>query len=118
MEAINGSVETLIDKLKQCNNDLDAQFQISLALEPMLPQLNGTQLCEFFVRGAEGYRPVIFEHLKSHLSELSAPQLIQLLHCQSEPQREVTIPYLLSQYATSVELFYSRLGPIRCQAIN
>jgi hypothetical protein len=98
MESMNGSVEGLIEKLKECGNDLDAKYQISLALEPALPQLNAAQLCEFFVRGTEAYRPMIFEHLQSNLSQLTAPQLIQLLHSQTASQREVTIPYLLSQY--------------------
>lgn len=98
METINGSTDSLIEKLKQSGNDFDAQYQISIALEPMLGQMTAAQLCEFFIRGVDGYRPIIFEQLQGHLSQLSAPQLIQLLHFQSESQREITIPYLLSQY--------------------
>jgi hypothetical protein len=98
MESPYVSPEILIEKLKQTENDLDTKYQISLSLEPLIPQLTVNQLFLFFLSGTESYRSVIFDQLKSNLSQLSPDQVLQLLPLQTQEQRELTVNSLLSLY--------------------
>jgi hypothetical protein len=96
MEAYNGNTDVLIEKLRK-SSDLNVKYQISLALEPLIPQLTPTQLGIFFVCGAEGYRQAIFDKLQFGLNQLTPRQLLKLLPTENESQKGLTLPYLYDQ---------------------
>jgi len=93
---LNGSPDELIEKLRK-TNDPNVKYQISFALEQLIPQLTAPLLYIYYLCGSDYVKTNIFDALQPLLGQLNPNQLMKLLPSMKEHEREGTIPYLYAK---------------------